>query len=85
MEVKSVGNIKLPKIEDIQAFTNEVVCSLKDLNFHSKREIVRALVEKVIGNHDKLIISGYIPITNVNVITNHRYRWTSECGEVHII
>ncbi|HJN62963.1 MAG TPA: hypothetical protein QGH03_01895 [Candidatus Paceibacterota bacterium] len=69
--------------KEIKAFVDRVENSIKDLSFKSRQEIVRVLVEKVVGNHGKLTISGYIPITNINVFTINRNCRAAERGEIH--
>jgi site-specific DNA recombinase len=58
---------------DVHFFAEAVKESIVSLSFAEKREIVKSIVEKVVGNKDKLVISGFIPISNVNVQTISRH------------
>ncbi len=77
-----VGDI-IPGNEEITSFVDKVKSSLNDLSFQSKQEIVRNLVEKVVGNHKKLTVYGYIRVTNINIFTNNRNCRAAERGEIH--
>jgi len=44
-----------------------------NLSFVAKKAIVRTVIEKVVGNKEKLVISGYIPLKNIYVKTSDRY------------
>ena len=83
IEVQSAVGGKLPRKDEVKDFVDNTVSLLKDLNFKSKQEIVRRLVEKVAGNHEKLTITGYIPISNINVFTNNRHCWFAQCRQIN--
>lgn len=68
-----VTRLEVSKSE-LDRFAQQAFQVLKDLKFESKREIVRSVVSKVVGNSKELIVSGYIPIKNIDVISEDRYR-----------
>ncbi len=69
-------NIKLPADGDIKEFCEKAVEALNNLNFGLKQEIIRNVVEKVIGTKEELRVEGYLPVDNNNYVglqTIHRY------------
>lgn len=64
----------VPDAKALTVFAKEATEVLQNLNFETKRSIVRRVVEKVVGTREKLQIHGFIPVTNVNVFTNNRHR-----------
>lgn len=64
----------LPEANELAAFAKEAGDALQNLNFETKRAIARQIVEKVVGTKQQLQVYGFIPVTNVNVFTIHRYR-----------
>jgi site-specific DNA recombinase len=85
LENQKVGEKILPKLSEIEVFTQKVSKALSDnLNFSSKKDIIRAVIDKVVGTREKLQVYGYIPIeSNINVFTINRNCRSAECGEVH--
>jgi hypothetical protein len=65
--------VVLPQESDIELFAQKASQALHGLNFEAKREIVRGVIEKVVGTQKELHISGYIPVTHVNVHFFHRH------------
>ena len=59
--------------KDIRAFSQKVIKQLCNLDFITKKEIIRNVVEKVVGNKERLIISGYIPVNHALLSSNQRY------------
>lgn len=80
LEDNRANETVLPKQNEIAAFAQKAADALRDLNFSAKQGIVRSVVNKVVGTKKELHVSGYIPVTNINVFTLHRYRGSSECG-----
>ena len=73
----------LSKPEEIEAFAEQAVVALKNLNFEEKRAIVMNTVDKIVGTQKGLYVHGFIPVTNhVEHQTSDRHRGTSQCGEV---
>ncbi len=73
-----------PHPYEVEDFAKSAMEKLRNLKFLQKRAIVTKIIDKVVGNQDKLLVYGYIPI-NSNVIqcsTNRNSR-SAECGEVH--
>lgn len=69
--------MKLPADEDIKEFCEKAVEALNNLNFGLKQEIIRNVVEKVIGTKEELRVEGYLPVDNNNYVglqTIHRNR-----------
>ncbi|MES2436989.1 MAG: recombinase family protein [Patescibacteria group bacterium] len=78
-EIQSTSTGELPRPDKINEFANKAVEALKNLKFSQKQEIVKNIIDKVVGTRESLIISGYIPITsNINVFTIHRHRRSSK-------
>jgi len=77
-EEDQMEDVLLPSQEEVNVFTTgETPETLKNLNFEGKRVIVMGIIEKVIGTQKELIVSGRIPIQNINHVkykTNDRYR-----------
>jgi site-specific DNA recombinase len=67
-----------PSKDEIQAYTQLASRELKDLSFELRKEIVMNIIEKVVGTKEKLQIYGYLPISHVKFIPEHRYCWTSK-------
>lgn len=58
--------------KDIKAFSKKAIQQLYNLDFASKKEIIRNVIDKVTGDKEKLIISGYIPVNTAVLCSNHR-------------
>ena len=65
---RELDSCELPEDIDVASFALESAKKLTDLNFSAKREIVRAVVQKVVGTRERLIVTGAIPIPDVNVL-----------------
>jgi site-specific DNA recombinase len=75
-------SLNLPKQDEIEAFAQKSVEGLQNLDFKTKQEIIRNIIEKVEANQKELIVSGYIPLEHQNYVeykTSHRNCWTSKC------
>jgi site-specific DNA recombinase len=70
---KSSETLNLPNQVEIDRFALEIAKNITDLSFGDKQGIVRSVIDKVVGNKEKLVVSGYIPIENINVKINDRY------------
>lgn len=79
-------NMILPTMEELVLFCQEMQEMLKCLGFERKQKIIRDVVDRVTGNREKLLVSGYLPITLSHYYafrTNDRDRGPAECREVH--
>jgi hypothetical protein len=56
-----------PHPYEIEGFAKSAMKQLRNLKFQQKRDIVTRIIDKVVGNQDKLLVYGYIPI-NQHVI-----------------
>jgi hypothetical protein len=65
--------LNLPSQTEIEGFAHEVAKNIADLSFGEKQVIVRSVIDKVVGNKEKLVVSGYIPVENINVKINDRH------------
>ncbi len=66
----------VPSPYEIEDFAKTAVKILKDLSFQQKRAIVENIIDKIVGNQEKIQIYGHIPI-NPNVAFCSSYR---NCG-----
>ncbi len=69
-----------PTKEQIELFAEKSLQALKTLSFEAKKCIISGILEKVVGNQDKLQVCGYIPIikqNDVEYFTNDWNCWTS--------
>lgn len=64
-----VSQILMPDKTTIEAFVIEAIKQLSNLNFVSKKAIIKEVVEKVIGTREKLQVYGYIPVSNLNHVS----------------
>jgi len=78
--------------QDIPSLTIEELAdrakkTISELNFADKLEIVRKLVNQVVGNQEAVLVTGYIPITikekNVTYKPIHRHRRTTKCRKIN--
>jgi site-specific DNA recombinase len=83
VEIKQNGELKLPKPSDIDAFARKAIEHLNDLKFPQKQAIVRNIVDKIVGTQKELTVYGYIPVTNINVITSHRNRRSTKRWKIN--
>ncbi|MDB5260281.1 MAG: putative site-specific recombinase, resolvase family [Candidatus Nomurabacteria bacterium] len=77
-----LNEIPLPKKEEIEEFAHKASHELKNLSFKAKQEIIRSIIEKVVGNQQELIISGFIPVQYLNHVSFcslHRNRRIAKC------
>ncbi len=75
----------LPDPYEIEAFAAKATEVLQNLNFETKRAIVRNVIAKIVATQQGLQVSGHIPLTldHVAYKTGYRYRRPPECGQVH--
>jgi site-specific DNA recombinase len=89
LEKQQVNQYVLPDSKEIELFAQKAKEKLKNLNFEAKKAIVGTLVEKVVGNTEELVVSGYIPLqyleNHVSFITSHRNCRPAKRGEVDIV
>ena len=64
----------VPKKAEIATYAEIASTALRNLNFRTKKEIVMCVIDKVVGTKAELTVSGFIPITNINVFTSYRHR-----------
>lgn len=84
-ENESICKESLPLAGEIEEFAQKASDLIKDLSFQAKQEIVSNIVEKVVGNHNQLIVSGYIPVNHLNHVTycsSNRHRRPSKCRQI---
>lgn len=75
MKNELVDERVVPKLSDIELFAQRASEELQNLNFSSKKAIVRNIIEKVVGQREQLHVYGYIPVkSNINVFTINRNR-----------
>lgn len=58
----------LPTEKNIKMFAQKAIQQLQSLDFTTKKEIVKNVVDTVRANKERLIISGYIPVNNSAVL-----------------
>lgn len=82
-------NMNLPKQNEINSFAKESKEVLRELNFETKRGIVINIIDKIIGNKEKLQVYGHLPVlsinNNVKYNTIHRNCGVAKCGEINIV
>ncbi len=76
----------LPTSNEIELFTRKSVEALKSLSFESKRAIMLNVIDKVVGNSEKLQVYGYLPITSyVELQSIHRNRRSAKRRKIDVI
>lgn len=79
-----IDTIEYWRIGKTNKIAKEATTKLKNLNFEVKRRIVVSVVDKIIGNQQKLQVYGYIPINqNVSFCSKHRHCRVAKRGEEH--
>ena len=64
---------RFPQMKDIESFAIRTACTMRELNFETKRKIVLRVVDEVTANKEKIIVKGCIPIVeNVALCTTDR-------------
>jgi len=53
-------------LSELNSFALSTAEKLKDLNFNGKKGAVEKFIDKVIGNREQLVVSGYIPLEFIN-------------------
>lgn len=62
-----------PTRSSLKSLVEKAKAGLQNLSFQSKRAIVTDVIEKVIGTREKLLVSGFLSISeNVELFSNHR-------------
>ena len=76
-EKSRIDTAPTPTEKEIKIFTDEAAKTINDLNFETKRTIIRNTVGRIIGTQRQLQVSGEIPLTlnYVTYKTNYRYSW----------
>ncbi|QTE35884.1 recombinase family protein [Mucilaginibacter gossypii] len=70
---RELETLNIPDQNEVEDFATEVMTGLAGLNFIEKQGIVRSVIDKVVGNQEHLVVSGFIPMENINVKLNDRY------------
>lgn len=80
--------IKLPSTESLQTLVQQVKTGLSNLDFETKKSIINKIIQKVVGNKEKLVVTGFIPQNLLNSInknyeskTEYRDSGFAQCGE----
>jgi len=73
-ESKEIDSSSIPTQKEIEKFSRESVEVLKSLSFNLKREIVINIIDRVVGNRERLKVYGYIPVTTKNVAFKTKHR-----------
>ena len=74
----------IPKLSEIESFSQKASQEIYNLNFSEKKAIVRSIIDKVVGVREELQVYGYIPLElNINVCTSYRNCGFTKRGKVH--
>ncbi len=86
LEMKPENEIPFPNKGEIESFVSDTVRFLENLNFESKRAIVRRIVEKATATQKELQVYGGILLKEIYVLfPEDRNCGVAECGEVHFV
>lgn len=87
IEQKPKLDITLPNEEEISLFAKEAINCLDNLNFTSRKGIIRKAITTIYSNQKDLQVHGCINLNEIYVkfITNDRNRRFAECGEVNAV
>ncbi len=89
IEIQQSPEYHLPKAQELESFAKAAREKLKGLNFDVKKVIVGTLIEKVVGNSEKLVVSGYILLEylkqHVAFKTSYWNRRTAKRRKVDVI
>lgn len=87
IEQKPKLDMTLPNEEEIKLFAKESIDYLDNLNFTSKKDIIRKAITTIYSNQKDLQAHGCINLNEIYVkfITIHRNCRSAECGEVHAV
>ena len=85
IEQKPKLDMTLPNEEEISLFAKEATNCLNNLNFASKKGIIRKAITTIYSNQKDLQAHGCLNLNEIYVkfITNDRNSRSAECGEVH--
>ena len=78
-----LNKMELPKRDKILSLAQRAAKFLPDLNFNAKKEIVKDIIIKIIGNQKEAFVSGAIPVEYFNYAkfkTINRNSGVAECG-----
>jgi len=81
-----VDKSMLPGPDEIRMLTENAVKMPQDLNFEARRDIVKKVVDRIIGTQNELQVYGFIPIEALNDValwSIHRHCRSAERGEIH--
>ena len=87
IEQKPKLDMTLPNEEEISLFAKEATNCLNNLNFASKKGIIRKAITTIYSNQKDLQAHGCLNLNEIYVkfITNDRNSWFAECGEIHAV
>jgi site-specific DNA recombinase len=84
LELESILNSKqkiqnddiiLPNESEIQSFSEKAIELINEIDFGTKRNIIKYVIDRVIGTPERLKVCGYLPLNlneNVALFTSHR-------------
>jgi len=84
-QVSTIGsnNLEIPKLSQVEVFVQKVSQEIDNLNFKAKKAIIRSIIDRVVGTREQLQFYGYIPVTDINVFTEHRNCRFAKRGKIH--
>jgi site-specific DNA recombinase len=74
-KVREQNTSSIPTREQIELFAEKSLQALKTLSFEAKKGIISGILEKVVGNQEKLQVCGYIPIIKQNDVEYFTNDW----------
>ena len=85
IEQKPKLDMALPNEEEISLFAKEAISYLNNLNFASKKGIIRKAITTIYSNQKDLQAHGCLNLNEIYVklLTINRNSRVAECGEVH--
>jgi len=80
----SLNHLEMPDKRELVVFAEKSKKTLQLLSFSAKRAIILNTVEKIVGNREHLLVTGFLPLSPqyVRFQTNHRYRRPPKCWEI---
>jgi hypothetical protein len=85
----SIPKIKFIVSENAKNIDNDIFIELvEELDFETKRQIIRTVVKKIVATKKEVNVWGYLPILETGKIgyeLKHRYRGAAKCWQVYPI
>ena len=72
-ESLQTNETRLPDFTEIESFAQQSAEFIPNLNFESRKAIIRRIVDRVVGTKQELQVYGYLPINNINVLSSYRH------------